>query len=67
MSASVCPPHLLVLPSGATAIAAKRLGHMGGWKVGPEADQEVFAASEYREHAQLGDYTRSVTVAEGSS
>ena len=40
--------------------AADRLGHMGGWKVGPDVDQEVFAAAEYREHAKPGDYTRSV-------
>ena len=46
----------------AVKIAAKRLGHMGGWKVGPDLDQEVFAAQEYREHAQPGDYTRSVIV-----
>ena len=44
-------------------LAAKRLGHMGGWKVGPDVDQEVFPATEYREHAQPGDYTRSVIVA----
>ena len=52
-------------PSGTEAIeiATKRLGHMGGWKVGPDADQEVFAAVEYREHAQPGDYTRSLIVA----
>ena len=51
-------------PSGEAAveIAAKRLGHMGGWKVGTDVDQEVFAAQEYREHAQPGDYTRSVIV-----
>ena len=46
----------------AIEIAAKRLGHMGAWKVGPGVDQEVFAAEEYREHAQPGDYTRSVIV-----
>ena len=49
-------------PVAAVETAAKRLGHMGGWKVGPAADQEVFAADEYREHAQPGDYTRSVIV-----
>ena len=51
-------------PNAAAAIemAAKRLGHMGGWKAGPDVDQEVFAAEEYREHAKPGDYTRSVIV-----
>ena len=44
----------------AVATAAKRLGHMGGWKVGPDLEQEVFAADEYREFAEPGDYTRSV-------
>ena len=52
-------------PSAAAAveIAAKRLGPMGGWKVGPGVDQEVFAAEEYREHAGPGDYTRSMITA----
>ena len=41
-------------PSLAAAVesAANRLGHMGGWKVGPDADQEVFPWEEYREHAR---------------
>ena len=51
----------------AVDIAAKRLGHMGGWKVGPDVDQEVFAAEEYRDHAQPGDYTRSVIIESRSS
>ena len=50
-------------PEAAVEFAAKRLGHMGGWKVGPDIEQEVFAAEEYQEHAQPGDYTRSVIVA----
>ena len=54
-------------PEAAIEIAAKRLGHMGGWKVGPDVDQEVFAADEYRSHAQPGDYTRSVIVTPPSS
>ena len=53
-------------PEDAVEIAAKRLGHMGGWKVGPDVDQEVFAAEEYRDHAQPGDYTRSVIIASSS-
>ena len=48
------------IPEAAMEIAAMRLGHMGGWKVGQDVDQEVFAAEEYREHAMPGDYTRSV-------
>ena len=40
----------------------KRLGHMGGWKVGPGVDQEVFPWEEYREHARPGDSTRSVIL-----
>ncbi len=52
-------------PSAAEAInlAARRLGRRGGWRVGPDADQEVFSGVEYREHARPGDYTRSVIVA----
>ena len=40
--------------SAAVELAAKRLGHMGGWRTGHDVDQEVFAAEEYREHAQPG-------------
>lgn len=49
-------------PSAAEAveIAANRIGHMGGWNVGPDIDQEVFSSTEYHEHARAGDYTRSV-------
>ena len=41
-------------PSAAEAveIAAKRLGHMGAWRTGPDVDQAVFGATEYRDHAQ---------------
>ena len=48
-------------PSARSAIeiAANRLGPMGGWKVGPSVDQEVFRADEYREHARPGDYTQT--------
>ena len=49
-------------PTVAVEFAAKRLGHMGGWKVGPGVDQEVFPWEEYREHARPGDYTRSVIL-----
>ena len=53
-------------PTAAIEIAAKRLGNMGGWRVGPAADQEVFRWKEYREHARPGDYTRSVILASRS-
>ena len=49
-------------PTVAVELAAKRLGHTGGWKVGPGVDQEVFPWEEYREHARPGDYTRSVIL-----
>ena len=34
--------------AGATEIAARRLGPLGGWKTGPDIDEEVFAAAESR-------------------
>ena len=49
-------------PAVAVELAAKRLGHMGGWRVGPGVDQEVFRWEDYREHARPGDYTRSVIL-----
>ena len=48
--------------AAAVELAVNRLGHLGGWKVGPDVDQEVFAAKEYRNHAKPGDYTRSVII-----
>ena len=53
-------------PEAAIETAAKRLGHTGGWKVGADVEQEVFAGEEYREYAQPGDYTRSVILASHS-
>ena len=52
-------------PSAAAAVeaSATRLQNAGDWKVGPDVDQEVFPAREYRKHARLGDYTRSVIIA----
>ena len=49
--------------SAAVELAAKRLGHTGSWKVGPDVDQEGFPADAYRKHARPGDYTRSVIIA----
>ena len=46
--------------AAAVDIAARHVGHMGGWKVGLDVDQEVFRWEEYREHARPGDYTRWV-------
>ena len=43
-------------------IASKRLENMGSWRIGPDVDQEVFPADEYRKHARAGDYTRSVIL-----
>ena len=48
--------------AGAAEIAARRLAPMGGWKTGPDVDEEVFPAEAYRDHATLGDYTRSVIL-----
>ena len=42
--------------------AARKMGHMVGWQVGSEVQQEVFARAEYRDYAQPGDYTRTVIV-----
>ena len=47
----------------AVAAAVKRMGPMGGWRVGPGIDQEVLRAKDYPEHARLGDYPRSVIIA----
>ena len=41
-------------PDAAVETAARKVGHMGGWRVGPEVKQEVFPRSEYREHAKPG-------------
>ena len=47
----------------AVETAARKVGPMGGWNRGPAIEQEVFARSEYREHAKPGDYMRSVIIA----
>ena len=56
-------------PNAAEAVnlAARRLGQRGGWRVGPDVEQEVFSGVEYREHARPGDYTRAVILASPSS
>ena len=41
-------------PAAAVEIAARRIGPMGGWRVGPEVQQEVFARDEYPERAHPG-------------
>ena len=50
-------------PQAAVETAARKVGHMGGWRVGPEVEQEIFPRSDYRDHAQPGDYTRCVIIA----
>ena len=50
-------------PAAAVETAARKIGPMGGWRVGPDVKQEVFPRSEYRDHANPGDYTRSVIIA----
>ena len=50
-------------PEAAVETAARKVGHMGGWRVGPDVEQEVFPRSDYRDHAQAGDYTRCVIIA----
>ena len=39
-------------PEAAVETAARRIGPMGGWRVGPDVRNEVFASEEYLEHAQ---------------
>ncbi len=51
----------------AVELVARRLEHMGAWRVGPDVDQEVFASDGYREYAKPGDYTRSVILASRSA
>ena len=50
-------------PEAAVETTARKVGRMGGWRVGPEVEQEVFPRSEYGDHAPPGDYTRSVIIA----
>ena len=50
-------------PQAAVETAARKVGHMGGWRIGPVVQQDVFARTEYRDHAQPGDYTRCVIIA----
>ena len=50
-------------PEAAVETAARKVGHMRGWQVGPVVQQEVFARSEYRDHAEPGDSTRCVIIA----
>lgn len=50
-------------PDAGVETAARRIGPMGGWRVGPDTEHEVFARSEYREHAQSGDYASRVIIA----
>ena len=51
-------------PEAAIETATREIGPMGGWKTGPDVEQEVFARVEYPEQIRPGDYTRSVIVSE---
>lgn len=42
--------------------AEPQIEPMGGWRIGPDAEHEVFARLMYRENARPGDYTRSAIV-----
>ena len=49
-------------PAAAVEIAAKRLGHMGGWKIGPDGDQEVLPVGRVPGVRETGNYTWSVIL-----
>ena len=40
------------IPEAAVETAARRIGPMGGWRIGTNVANEVFARDEYPEHAQ---------------
>ena len=44
-------------PEGAVETAARRIGPIGGWRVGSDIAYDVFAHKEYPEQAPPGDYT----------
>ena len=44
----------------AVTIANHLVGPMGGWRVGPDVDLEVFLRAEYHTRWDPGDFTRSV-------
>ena len=48
--------------ANAVEIAARKVGRMGGWRVGPRVQQEMFARAEYPERDQSAYYTRSVII-----
>ena len=50
-------------PEAAVETAARRIGPMGGWRVGTDFDLKVFAREDFREHARPVDYTRSAIFA----
>ena len=52
-------------PEVAIETAARRIGPMGGWHVGPDVVHEAFAREECPERARAGGYTRSVIKAPG--
>jgi len=50
-------------PDAAVDTAARRVGPMGGWRVGPDVGHGVLARDQYPEHAKPGGYTRTVILA----
>ena len=44
----------------AVTIANHLVGPMGGWRVGPDVELEVFLRSEYPKHCDARDFTRTV-------
>ena len=44
----------------AVTIANRFVGPMGGWRVGPDVELEVFPRADYPDHADPGDFTRMV-------
>ena len=44
----------------AVTIANHLVGPMGGWRVGPDVELEVFLRSEYHMHCGARDFTRPV-------
>ena len=44
----------------AVTITNHLVGPMGGWRVGPDVELEVFLRSEYHERCDAGDFTHMV-------
>ena len=44
----------------AVTIANHLVGPMGGWRVGPDVELDVFLRSEYHMHCDRQDFTRTI-------